>query len=211
MNLAFQAKNIQTPRLIGTQLIDALSQSSEQEINLRIIGKKDDPDLPNGTIISQTPKAGQKIRPHQSVFCVISMREEQRTAPHAIGKNRKQISQELKTAHLKQKAYAITQSTPCKTCIAQFPAPGEILPGSTLITYFSKDATKPFIVPSFKGLTVPEVEERLISHGITPSISHHMYVPHTHTCNQCQVIDQRPLPGSLVNLNPSLHVQLYVR
>jgi len=53
---------IQAPALVGKQLQNAVALLSQKNLNVRFITQKEDPDLPHGTILSQTPAAGRNVK-----------------------------------------------------------------------------------------------------------------------------------------------------
>ena len=57
-----------TPSLVGQGINKAAEILSQKNLNIRIIGHKDEPELPEGTIVSQTPSAGTAIKEHQAIY-----------------------------------------------------------------------------------------------------------------------------------------------
>jgi len=68
----YHVERVKTPSLVGTNLPHAFQTLSQHQLNPRLLAIKEDPDIEQGTILSQTPSAGHPIKPHQPVFLVIS-------------------------------------------------------------------------------------------------------------------------------------------
>ncbi|MDP3889183.1 MAG: PASTA domain-containing protein [bacterium] len=204
---------IETPALVGKTLGQAVSILSDLNVNTRILAFKQDTDLPSETIISQSPAAKQKIKPYQSVFLVVSKQPQAPMAPACHNKPLEIVSQELEQLGIKPKLYFIPSSYPKDKCIAQQPSTHEPLVNKTITLYVSAPKNSPIIWPNFYKKRVSDVVEFLQSYTIKPEVIHYPELKITrHTCEQCLVINQRPLAGSLITLdekNP-LQVQLQV-
>lgn len=210
-SLFYTVKIIQTPALIGTKLHDACKILSQHNLNLRVLAEKEDPDLPEGTILSQTPRAPIKIKQNQSVFCVISTKPKKPKTPILFNKDIAEHFVQLRNLGIRTKAYYLESSYPKNWCIAQLPGPNEQLEDNTIITYVSAGSHKPVIFPDVKHKPVQDVIEFFTSHNIPVDIIHrNQHIKEDHECTQCVVIDQRPLAGSIITLSDEkpLHVQL---
>jgi serine/threonine-protein kinase len=215
ISFVFKSKTIQAPALVGKCIDKAVIILSEQNLNIRIVGNKNDSDLPEGTIISQTPLAGSKIKENQTLYVVIAKKPAAILAPDFKQKTISAATRIAQDLGLHIKTYAIPSSAPDQQCIAQFPAAGQELDNNTIIVYSSAANTKSVIMPSCKDMHVSEVISFLQLYGITPTILHTRpeLLGINHQCAQCIVIDQRPLAGSLVQINAEkpLSIQLQVQ
>ena len=61
-----------TPSLVGQNLNKAVEILSQKNLNIRIVGHKDESEWPEGTIVSQTPSAGTAIKEHQALYLVVA-------------------------------------------------------------------------------------------------------------------------------------------
>lgn len=215
ISFVFKSKTIATPALVGKSIEKAVTLLSERNLNIRIVGNKPDADLPDGTIISQTPSAGSKIKENQTLYVVVAKKPASIIAPNL--KN-KMISAAHKIAEdmgFVLKIHTIPSDLAKDVCVAQLPTAGQELENNALMVYASAGNTKPVIMPSFKDKSVSEVISFLQLHSITPTILHTNaeLVSANHQCNECIVIDQRPIAGSLVIINGEklLAVQLQVQ
>lgn len=202
-----------TPALLGTSLQEAVLQLSDLHLNLRIVGRKKENDLPTGTIISQMPQPKTKIKANQSIYCVISEKDDEPSVPDIIKKNKNELIAELNAAGLHYKLFYVDAMLPIDTCVAQWPQAGQQLSETDkVIIYLSAGNNKPIVWPYFKGLHASEVTEHLAMYGITPTITHVKTIYEEHICDEaCTIVDQRPLPGSILSLKQDMAVQLQVQ
>lgn len=208
INLLYTIPELQTPCVVGKQLPEAVKILSNHNLNARLLAEKEDADLPDYTIVSQTPREEAKIKAHQSVFLVLTRQPEKPQAPHLLGKTSDQIEAALHKKHIRHKCYSITSNHPKGHCFAQYPRPEERLDDNSLICYMSNGSEKPIIVPDLRGKPLTEVQEFLATHDITPEITG------SSRKDICSVIvEQRPLPGSIVPHNQcgGLNIQLQIK
>lgn len=198
----YQFCNIESfpvPDLIGKKVHTALSSLSGKNLNLRVIAYKEDPDLPEGTIISQKPAHPQPVKPHQSVFLVISSHPVEPTMPPLGGLSEKEALALLAERAITCASYYVNSSAISGTCVAQKPLPHEPVKDGALV-YFAAPTKKPLIMPNFKNKTVHDVVSFLSPHQISVEISHTLPQNTAHHCAQCTVTDQRPLAGTFIRL-----------
>jgi eukaryotic-like serine/threonine-protein kinase len=212
LNFLHHNKTIKTPSLLGQSVEKALVLLSQQNLNLRIIACKDEPDLPAGTILSQTPSADKSIKEHQALYVVVSQKP---CAPLIPNFNTMLGPQVIKIGQSKEfnvRLYPIPMDGIESQCIAQFPEPGVPDNGDKTITVYTiACATKPKVMPNLKNQPLDDVVAFLTLNGIQPTIlydqanngllSSHIYV----------VTDQRPLPGSLLIITPEKPPQIQLQ
>ena len=99
----YPVKEIETPVVVGKTLQEACTTLARHNLNSRLIALKEDPLLPDGTIISQTPHAGQKIKPNQAVFIVASTQPEKNSAPDYVQKPLSEFEPELTAQNIRAK------------------------------------------------------------------------------------------------------------
>lgn len=216
IQLLFSADQQTTPNIIGKSLQESCELLSEQNLNIRILGRKEDPDLPPHTIVSQTPQPKDKIKPHQSVYVVITAQTAANHAPALVGKPLDSINEEIEKLNLKSIIHLVPSPYPTGTCIAQLPRPGELISKNNISIYCAAENKKPIIWPNFKGKSLGAVKELLETVNITPQIIPQSSFMRVHSQNNpdfsdsCIVIDQRPRAGTLLNLdaNKPITVQL---
>lgn len=202
----YQTQEITAPSLVGKSLQEAFRSLSTHNLNLRILTEKEDPDLKEGTILSQTPLAGKQIKEHQSIFVAVSKAPPQKIAPNCINKTCRILKQELARAGIRARPYYLPSNYPKDHCFAQHPGAHEPVNDSYITLYISRgtENSKPIIWPDFTNRPVIDIIEFLKKHAINAQIIHPQKTDKpeaAHTCDTCVVVDQRPLVGSLVHLD----------
>lgn len=208
INGLFPTQVLLTPPLIGKQLYDACTILSEKRLNIRILAEQEEPSLSPGIIMNQMPAAGQKIKPQQSVFLVISRQPPTAQTPQLMGNVRAEIEKIAAKNHLTIQYQYVPNALPKDYCIAQQPSPDT--PLTQKITCYLADG-KPFpvIFPNFINRPVDEVVAYLTAQGITPEIN--SYSMSSDQSPQGIIIDQRPLPGSIITLDATHPVQVHLQ
>jgi beta-lactam-binding protein with PASTA domain len=195
----FHYPEIQAPSVVGKQLNEACMLLSHHQLNIRLLNHKEDPDLPDGTVLSQIPAAGQRVKVHQTVFLSLSKQPIIPLAPLLQGKQEEEIEQIAHAQKIRLKKYFLESGYPHGFCIAQIPPQGDPMPDATMIVYLSKEQNIPVIWPNFVGKSLDQVMEFLTHHDITPHVQHS---PFSHeTLGNNIIIDQRPLAGSIISLD----------
>lgn len=210
----YPVKEITTPTIIGKTLQEACSILSQHTLNSRLIALKEDSLLPDGTLISQTPQAGQKIKPNQTVFIVVSIQPQKNSAPQYIHKTLNEIESEIITKNIRAKSYTMPSIAMQNTCIAQWPETGLPLENNKMIIYIASPMNKPILIPYLKNKPTLEVVDFLKSNNIQVDLIHtNDNLEENHTCSQCTIIDQRPLAGSIIALDSQkpLRMQLQAK
>ncbi len=198
---------VPVPSVVGLHMHDAIKMLSANRLNVRILAEKEDADVPKGIIISQTPHAGKVVKPHQSIFLVITRKPPMPKAPSFFGLSRRQAMVKARQIGIQVKTYQIDSLQPEGTIIAQNRQTGEELADKSMILYYSGGTTPMRIIPSLRGRTVEEVRIFFKPYGISV-VARHLDMDTEHICSSCIIIDQRPLAGMLVNLKKGFSVQV---
>lgn len=198
----YTIEELSPPNIVGKNVHEALGIISQYNLNARLLTYKDDILLPEGTVLSQTPTAAQKMRPNQTIYLVISTRPALKKAPNLLNTKSEETIQTLIAAGIKPKTYSLPSNYPINTCFAQFPAPGQPIENGKIALYISAGTQKPVLMPNLKGQKITTILEFLTPYNVKPEISHKTGQPDTHECTECIVTDQRPLSGTIITLNP---------
>jgi serine/threonine-protein kinase len=184
---------------VGLHLSDAIRALSSDSLNVRILAEKEDPDLHEGMILSQTPKAGTFIKPHQSLFLVITRKPLNPQAPTLLGSSLSQAQLRARNAGITLRTYTLENPLPQDIVIAQSVLPQRDVEDGTITIYNSKGSTPLKIFPQLKGKSVDEV---VAFFGLYD-------IPVTVTGERSSLIkDQRPLAGMLIDISKPLVVQV---
>jgi len=198
MSMKYAPAGKPVPSLIGKHISHAAQLLAHQHLNLRIIECKTDDQLPDGTIMSQSPTASTSIKPNQSVYCVLSQRPAKPKAPLFIGTTKQAALTQLQSLGIKSRIYYQQSLYPTDTCIAQYPAAQNVLEEMHMTLYIAHN-TKPIIVPNFKDVSVEDVKAFLEPHQINVQIISDSLSLDSYHLNRAKVVDQRPLSGTILS------------
>lgn len=185
---------IELPSVIGYGLQGALKELSGRKLTAVIKGEKEDAHLIEGTIISQSPLPGQKVKHQQSVFLVVAKKPQAVPAPSCAGLQQQEIQAQAKTLGVRLKIFYLESHHPKDMCIAQIPSPGTPLHEKIMYIYLSSGITPLRMMPDFRGRSVGEVRDFLAVHSFELK-----FFSHEQPADQDIINDQRPLPGSIIN------------
>lgn len=201
------SQTVTTPSLTGKRLHDVVTLLTPYQLNLRILGEIEDGTLAEGTVISQKPLAGQKIKFYQSVGVIVSRHAPHAVAPNLLGLSSKECSVQAENERIRLKVHLAESNLPKDQCIAQYPTPGTPLPDRTMTAYISKGQTSLRIVPNLSGRPLQEVRDFFKESSIPVTV-----VPsELQEGVQYDVIAQKPSFGSLIDLSAKPHIQVFVQ
>lgn len=121
LNLFIPHKTIIAPSVIGKSLHEALGDLSACGLNTRIVSYKQDPDVPQGTVLSQSPRGNKYIKPGQTMLIAVSEQPPQSYAPSLHGLTENEIIYKLKNEGLIAKFFNVISPYPFTTCVAHIP------------------------------------------------------------------------------------------
>jgi len=200
-----------TPHLVGKHVHTILPIITQHNLNIRLMDQKEEPDLPEGIILNQTPAAGTSIKQNQPLFIVTTKKPIALRAPQCVGIPCDELDNQLRAHNIHARIYCLPHPYPEKMCFAQSPHHNDPLEKNKLTLYISSGNNKPIIWPNFTHQSLHEVIDFLDIYHIKPQIINDFdYLCYTN--NQLIVIDQRPFAGTLLTLDEQkpLSVQLRV-
>jgi beta-lactam-binding protein with PASTA domain len=198
------------PNVIGRSLQDGVAILSKHRLGTRLMREQEDASMPEGIILDQIPRSDHKIRLNQSVFVTISKKPSVFQAPNFIGSNIKDVQTRASRNDIEILNVNLFSLYPNNSCFAQYPKAGVQLARRKLVILTSKGLFPLVIVPSFKGFLVEQVKDFLRKSDVQYDIEHSGSVSEAHVCNLCHVVDQRPIPGSIVSLEQPVQIHLQV-
>ena len=207
--LFFNTKKQIVPCLIGTTVTGALKILTKNNLSLRMIAEREDPDVPAGTIISQKPIPGNIIKNQQTIFVVISKKNELKV-PCIEGLKSDEYIPQLKDLKIEFLTFPLFNNNPESICLAQIPKPHKKIAKEGAILYVADNKNQIFVFPDFKNKSVIEVKKFLTSHSIPTRVYHTYQVKDSHICKSCKVKDQSPAAGTLLSVKKPFTVQLKV-
>jgi eukaryotic-like serine/threonine-protein kinase len=204
-HLVFSSPCIIVPNLVGSSLVEAVRQLSDQRLNIRILTEKEDEDLPAGTILNQKPIAHRHVKPHHTIYVITSKKPLRKQVPMLLGKHIKEALKELEQLAIAHRAFPLPSYHPNNTVIGQYPSANSDLTTPIKI-YYAQPISHEYIFPDFAGLPLEKVKAFLQKHNIQVTISS----THNYYSDETLVKEQRPLAGSLISLKDPPHVQIKV-
>ena len=200
-----------TPCIMGNTVDQAVCMLSEKNLNLRIITQQIDTDLPDGTIVDQTPAPGTQIKPHQALYVVVARQPEPVHAPHCVGTNKQAIMQKLSKSAVKPQFFYLDYPYPTDHCFAQHPKPGQPLHNNKLICYIARTKRQNFLMPDLRGTPLDQAQLFFEHYPITLQVVQDT-VRTNSSENTTYIADQRPLPGASVTFDKQhpLAIQLLI-
>ena len=201
---------VQTPDLVGKDLLLATKISSDKKLNLRIIAEKEIADALPGTIIKQNPLPHASIKSHQSIFIVVTKLPAPVVAPTLINKNLEHVEKICKEKGIKNRIYFLPTHHPVGQCFAQMPLPEHILEGKKISCYISSGNQSQYLFPDFTESLLEDAIEFLKHQNIAFDVYHKdqkIIAPYK---QKFTIAYQKPLAGTLVTPSNKLYVQLQV-
>lgn len=84
---ALAGNNVKIPDIVGKNIKKATKELEEADLKIRIMSEKEDEETESGTILSQNPDAGIKLRKGEEVSVIVSKQPENITdIPDVVGK-----------------------------------------------------------------------------------------------------------------------------
>ncbi len=192
-------ETITVPSVMGLHLTDAIRTLSSDRLNVRILAEKEDPDINEGMILSQTPEPGTLVKPHQSIFLVITCKPLKPQAPTLLGATLTQAQTRARNSSITLKTYTLESSQPKDRVVAQSVMPRRDVEEGTITIYTSKGSTPLRVFPQLRGRIPDEVLSFFGLYDIPVKIKG----PHNR-----RIKDQRPLAGTLIDIRKPLVVQV---
>src|SRR6187200_2306422 len=109
-------------------------------------------EVPKGTVIDQSPAAGEKVAPHSNVDMTVSKGKETVTVPSVIGKNRDDAISTLVNAGLDPRAFPVASSKAVDTVTGQDPPAGKVIEKGSRVRINYSSGPAEIDVPSVIGL-----------------------------------------------------------
>lgn len=205
--LYVHTKTVQVPTIVGKSLHAAASILGRQNLALKLLNVKEDSFLPDGTVLSQFPAPQQKIKPAKAVFVVITKKPQPFLIPPLFGKSYTEMKESLKDSYISLKVVTLPRNDKAGLCFAQYPGNGCEVFDHKAIAYCADNKNNVCVMPNLVGLPLQEVEDLLKSRSINYEIFKFF---HKSSRNDLIVSDQKPMAGTILNVDDRLHIQLRV-
>ena len=208
MRIALKTREVEVPSLAGRTVNEARAVLSEAGLDLRVEeGRRIDPKVPPGQILSQEPQAGLRTRRDRSVKVWISAGPRSTTVPALIGESERTAQLRLEQEGLQLVAASEVRSGeyPAGAIIAQTPPPkaqsGQV---SVLVNRGERGAT--YVMPDLIGVNGDRASDLLRARGFRVAVvGDHPYpgVPAGIVLRQSPQAGFQISPGETISLEVS--------
>lgn len=168
MRVVLSARDVAVPGLVGQALRDAGNVAARRGLEIRVEGRRNDPDVPDDHVLAQEPPPGATLKAHRSVRVWVSLGPRRVSVPAVEGQSARtaRISLEqagLPVVHVVEVDAGLAEGT----VLVQRPPPGETdAPGDGASLLVSLGPGRgDFVMPDLIGRPAAEVIGRLQAQG----------------------------------------------
>jgi beta-lactam-binding protein with PASTA domain len=208
---ALSMPRISVPFLVGTSAIEAIKKTSQINLSLKVMREKEVSDMPEGVILDQVPAPGVLVRPFYNVFITISKKPPVPCAPNLFKKTSAECKAECEKNKIILEERVLYSKFPKGECFMQEPRAEQPLSESSgnKVTVYISAGSLPFIVlPDARGLEMAQAKKLFEEAGVRVSCVNDSGSPISDFYDGQCVRAQRPVAGSVFNVNASNVVQL---
>lgn len=210
ISIIFPKKEFIVPNITGKSLQNSLYILSNKSLNLNMLKELIVTDLPEGTVLSQVPAAGSKVKKNQNIFVTVSKKPKAFKVPDFLELDSKKINEQSSKLSLSPRFYWLETFYPVNNCVAQTPRPDQNLDNKKIILYISKGLNSFYIVPNLKNCSLESLNEYLDSEKVNLDVYAKNQKILTRDKAKLIVIEQKPMAGSIVDLSKRLYLQVQV-
>lgn len=208
MQFSVRGKVFGTPAIVGMNLGDAQDLFEQKELNLAIVGRRYDPDIPKDAIISQLPVAGVGIKANRDVQVVVSMGRRPNPVPDLRGRSTRaaRLLAEQNGYDLGRVSEVLSGSEEGEKIIDQYPEPySEENVSDRIDVLVQKKSVAAYIMPDVIGDNLNRVMIFFEDNGF--DIARVQYKQHQ-GISKGTVVRQFPEPGYLLREDESINLEV---
>jgi len=172
MRVALKTREVQVPPLAGKTVNEATALLTETGLNLKVEeGRRLDPKVPAGQIVSQDPAAGARTRRERSVKVWVSGGPRSTLIPALSGESERTAQLRLQQDGLALASVAEIRSAdyPAGTIVAQFPAPKTTASQVALLVNRGERGAR-YVMPDLIGVDGSRAAEILRARGFRATV-----------------------------------------
>lgn len=215
VSILLPRKEVIVPNIMGKNLQEAALILSNNSLNLTLVKEIENQDLPDGIILSQDPLANSNVKKFQNIFITVSKKTKPLKTPNFIGLDYKKVNKIVSKLNIEAKYFWLESIYPVNSVISQNPSPESNLENKKIILYLSKGLSSYYIVPNFKGISLSRLLENIDKDKINLEI---FYKNNNYINNDLDSLDkdnlfvfeQRPVAGSIVDLDKKIYLTVAV-
>ena len=202
MRSEMKSTEVKVPDLSGMMFEAASRQVETEELVLQVVDQRNDPAVPSGRILQQSPPAGVSVRRGRKIKLVMSLGGKVLEVPALVGQPARTVEIGLQQGGFVPGDEAHVPSAAMATglVIAQVPAPETpAVPSSRVHRLVSTGPEMPvYVMPDFGGMERASVEAWLKRNGFRRGAVRRVSMSGR---DSGQVVGQLPLPGYPVRSN----------
>jgi serine/threonine-protein kinase len=172
MRVALKTREVEVPPLTGKTINEATTVLTDAGLNLKVEeGRRLDPKVPAGQIVSQDPAAGARTRRERSIKVWVSGGPRSTTIPALSGESERTAQLRLQQEGLALTSVAEIRSAdyPAGTVVAQFPAPRTSAAEVALLVNRGERGVR-YVMPDLIGVDGSRAAEVLRARGFRATV-----------------------------------------
>ncbi len=182
------------PNVVSLTLAQAKSSISRSQLSMGSVSYRSDPSIPSGSVISERPFPGSKLKQHSQISLVVSTGPAPVAVPNVVGASLEVADYTLVTAGLSSNVSTqYSETVPNGFVISQTPSSGTLKIGS-VVTIVESKGPQPRTVPNLIGDSQSAADSALSGIGLVASSS----TAYSDTVASGQVISQSVAAGNMV-------------
>jgi len=208
MRFSVRGKVFETPSIVGMSLVDAEGLFAQKELDLAVVGRRYDPDIPKDAIISQLPVAGVGIKANRDVQVVVSMGRRSNPVPDLMGRSARaaRLLAQQNGYELGKVSAMFGGNEEGERIIAQYPEPhSEENVSERIDVLVQKKSVATYIMPDVIGDNLNRVMMFFQENDF--EIARVQYKKHQ-GIGKGTVVRQFPEPGYLLREDESIHLEV---
>ncbi len=208
MRFAVRGKVFETPSVVGMVMTDAEELFKKKELELVVVGRRYDPDIPKDAIISQLPAAGVGIKANRDVQVVVSMGRRPNPVPDLTGHTARagRLLAKQNGYDLGKVSELFSGSEESERIVAQYPEPhSEDNVSDRIDVLVQKKSVAAYIMPDVIGDNLNRAMIFFQDNGF--EIARVQYKEHQGIAKGT-VVRQFPEPGYLLREDESIHLEV---
>jgi len=200
-----QQNSIITPNVIGKGIQESAELLSKHRLGVRLLKELEDSSLPEGVIMDQFPRGGDKIRPNQDIFITVSKKPRIFLTPDFLCLKQKDILAIAAKNGIDVNIVPIFSHYQVSTCMAQNPKPMVDMSRRRVVACISKGMFPLVIVPNFKGALIQDVKTFLHQYDVQFDV-----VGTSTASDSGSITEQSPVAGSIIAIDRPVQIQFRV-
>lgn len=180
MRVALKTREVVVPPLVGRSVNEATTLLADEGLALKVEeGRRVDPKVPAGRIVTQEPAAGATTRSQRRVTVWVSDGPTAAVVPALVGESERtaQIRVQMAALEVASTAEVRSDTDPLGVVMAQVPAP-QTRAGSVRLLVNRGDRGRTYVMPDLIGVDAERASEVLRTRGF-----------------RVAVVDAQPYPG----------------